>query len=167
MMIKHTQGTHRKGTTVLWVALVLALMVGCQTSGSTVADRSVPKGNQIPVLDGGPHAGTFITRDMSIAYEYMVKEGKLHISGTSDLKYRQVEKLSMTLYYLDGNGSVIDYYRFFPRPRKIKQGKVMDNTFSREFDIPPEAKAFSIGYTGKTRQSGAGKSWVFQHSPFL
>jgi hypothetical protein len=42
----------------------------------------------------------------------------------------------------------------------------MDNTFRREFDMPAEAKAFSIGYTGQTRQSASGSGWVFQYSPF-
>ncbi|MCB2170512.1 MAG: hypothetical protein KQI78_22850 [Deltaproteobacteria bacterium] len=43
---------------------------------------------------------------------------------------------------------------------------LMDNTFRREFDIPAEAKAFRIGYTGKTRQTANGGGWVFQYSPF-
>jgi hypothetical protein len=42
----------------------------------------------------------------------------------------------------------------------------MDNTFQREFDIPAEAKAFSIGYTGQTRENANKGAWVFQYSPF-
>jgi hypothetical protein len=103
---------------------------------------------------------------MTIDYQYHVKDGKLYISGTTDIKYATIEKLSMTLYYLDESGSVIDYYRFFARPRKVKMGKVIDNTFSREFDLAAGAKAFSIGYTGKTRQTQNKGGWVFQHAPF-
>jgi hypothetical protein len=149
-----------------FVILLLTMVVGCQTSGSKVDSRAVTEGYKAPILPGGPHAGSFITRDMTITYQYEVKEGKLHVSGTSDLKYKNVTKLSMTLYYLDDNGTVIDYYRFFARPRQIKFGKVMDNTFQREFDIPAEAKAFSIGYMGQTRQNASGSGWVFQYSPF-
>ena len=43
---------------------------------------------------------------------------------------------------------------------------LIDNTFRREFDIPAEAKAFSIGCTGQTRQNANGGGWVFQYSPF-
>ncbi len=43
----------------------------------------------------------------------------------------------------------------------------MDNRFSREFDLPADATAFSIGYTGRTRIGGpVGKGRVFRHSPF-
>jgi hypothetical protein len=131
-----------------------------------MGNRTVTEGYKVPVLPGGPHTGSFVTRDMTITYQYQVKAGKLHISGTSDLKYTNVTKLSMTLYYLDDNGTVIDYYRFFARPRQIKFGKVMDNSFLREFDLPPEAKAFSIGYTGQTRENANKGAWVFQYSPF-
>jgi len=148
------------------VILLLTMVGGCQTSGSRVDGRTVTEGYKTPVLPGGPHAGSFITRDMAINFHYQVRAGKIDIYGTSDFKYTNVTKLSMTLYYLDDNGTVIDYYRFFARPRQIKFGKVMDNTFRREFDIPAEAKAFSIGYTGKTRLNADGGGWVFQYSPF-
>lgn len=166
MTMKQGQPIDRMVIGVLGV-LLLALMAGCQTSGSTIANRSVADGERIPILAGGPHAGTFVTRDMTIAYRYQVVNSKLLISGTTDIKYANIEKLSMTLYYLDGNGTVIDYYRFFARPQKSKRGKVMDNTFSREFDLAADAKAFSIGYTGKTRETQKKGGWVFQHSPFL
>jgi hypothetical protein len=149
-----------------FVIFLLTMVVGCQTSSSKVDSRAVAEGYKAPILPGGPHPGSFITRDMTITYQYEVKEGKLHVSGTSDLKYTNVTKLSMTLYYLDDNGTVIDYYRFFARPRQIKFGKVMDSAFQREFEIPAEAKAFSIGYTGQTRQNADGGGWVFQYSPF-
>jgi hypothetical protein len=151
---------------VFVVILLIAIVVGCQTSGARVDGRTVTEGYKTPILPGGPHPGSFITRDMKVTFQYQVEAGKLDIYGTSELKYTNVTKLSMTLYYLDDNGTVIDYYRFFARPRQIKFGKVMDNTFRREFDIPAEAKAFSIGYTGKTRLNADGGGWVFQYSPF-
>jgi hypothetical protein len=157
---------YRKLAYALGVILLLSMVVGCQTSGTKPTNRTVTEGDRVAILPGGPHTGRFVTRDMTIAYQYHVADAKLYISGTSDLKYAKVAKLSMTLYYLDDNGTVIDYYRFFARPRKVKMGKVMDNTFSREFDIVPEAKAFSIGYTGKTQQNAREGSWVFQYSPF-
>jgi len=146
--------------------MVLCMVVGCQTSGAKDVNRTVTDGQRLPLLPGGPHSGSFTTRDMDIAYQYHVKDAKLFISGTADIKYDNIEKLSMTLYYLDDGGTVIDYYRFFARPRKIKKGQLMDNTFSREFEMAAGAKAFSIGYTGKTRQTHNESGWVFQHSPF-
>jgi len=166
MTTEQTCRTYRNLTFVFGVILLLSMVLACQTSGTNITSRTVTEGDRVPILPGGPHTGSFVTRDMTISYQYQVKDGKLYISGTSDLKYKKVAKLSMTLYYLDDNGIVIDYYRFFARPRKVKMGKVMDNTFSREFDIVPEAKAFSIGYTGKTQQNAREGSWVFQYSPF-
>ena len=153
-------------TTAIITILLVGAVGGCQTGGSGVMGRNAADGERVPLMEGGPHSGRFATRDMAIAYQYHVKDGKLFISGTADIKYANIEKLSMTLYYLDENGNVIDYDRFFAKPRKVARGKVMDNTFSREFDMAVGAKAFSIGYTGKTRQTQNKGSWVFQHSPF-
>ena len=37
----------------------------------------------------------------------------------------------------------------------------------KTFDLPADATAFSIGYTGRTRIGGPeGKGRVFRHSPF-
>lgn len=128
--------------------LFLSAFGGCQISRSPVGRQNVIEGYHEVLLSGGPHSGLFITSDLILNYDYQIKDGKLNISGTSELKHKNVEKLSMTLYYFDEDGTVIDYYRFFGRTRKA----LIDNTFSRQFECFPEAKAFSIGYTGQTRK---------------
>ena len=163
-----------KGSTVMPVALLLVagiflggMATGCQTTGSTREGLTVPQGNRIMLKSGGPHVGTFATRNMNINYTYYVEAGKLRVAGTWDTRYRDIDRLSMTLFYLDEEGTVIDYFPFFTRPRRIVQGRVMDNRFEREFDMPADAAAISIGYTGRTRAGGTeGKARVFRHSPF-
>ena len=146
--------------------ILIALLMGCQTTGNRHLNRAVSGTNQFAIDASGTEQHVFTTRDMTISFQYQVEQGKLHVSGTSDIKYKDVDKLTMTLYYLDADGTVIDYYRFYSRPQKIKQGKVIDNTFDRTFEIPVDAKAISIGYIGHTRRGNKGTGWVFQHSPF-
>ena len=151
---------------IAWIGL-WGLATGCQTTGSSREGLTVPKGSRVIIQPGGPHTGVFSTRNMTINYSYTVEDAKLRVSGTMDIRYRQVDRLSMTLFYLDDDGTVIDYFPFFARPQMAIKGRVMDNRFEREFDLPADATAFSLGYSGRTRVGGTeGKGRVFWHSPF-
>ena len=171
-MVKYRRGvkkaTSGTGALLLMAGIVIGIMAsGCQTTRSSRQGLTVPSGNRIMILPGGEHTGTFSTRNMTINYTFQVKGDKLVVSGTWDIRYRDIDRLSMTLFYLDADGTVIDYYPFFTRPQRAIKGRVMDNRFQREFDLPADAKAFSIGYTGRTRLGGTeGKGRVFRHSPF-
>ncbi|MDJ0809027.1 MAG: hypothetical protein QNJ48_06115 [Desulfobacterales bacterium] len=152
---------------LLTCILASGLILGCQTTGSSREGLTVPQGNRIMIQRGGMHSGTFASRNMTINYSFETKGDKLLVSGTWDIRYRDIDRLSMTLFYLDADGTVIDYHPFFARPQRAVRGRVMDNRFNREFDLPADAKAFSIGYTGRTRLGGTeGKGRVFRHSPF-
>ena len=147
--------------------LLWGLTVGCQTSGSSQKGLTVPQSNRVMIQPGGPHSGTFATRNMTVNYTFHVKGGKLLMFGTWNTRYRDIERLSITLFFLDEVGVVIDYHPFFGRPQRAIKGRVMDNRFNRWFDLPPDAAAFSIGYTGRTRLGGPeGNGRVFRHSPF-
>ncbi len=163
-----TTGSSQAGVLLLLTGIAIwAVAIGCQTTGSSREGLTVPKGNRIMIQHGGAHSGTFVTRNMTINYTFETKGDKLVASGTMDIRYRDIDRLSMTLFYLDENGIVIDYHPFFARPRRAVKGRVMDNRFSREFDLPADARALSIGYTGRTRLGGPeGKGRVFRHSPF-
>jgi hypothetical protein len=169
-----TKSNKAKGSTAMpLIPLLMAGIVlwgaasGCQTTGSTREGLTVPPSNRIMLKSGGPHVGTFATRNMTINYTFHLENGKLRVAGTWDIRYRDIERLSMTLFYLDEDGTVIDYFPFFARPRRVVQSRVMDNRFEREFDLPADAAAISIGYTGRTRMGGTeGKGRVFRYSPF-
>ena len=164
-----TKRSKAKSVSFLLMAGILlwGMATGCQTTGSTREGLTVPPGSRIMLKPGGPHVGTFTTRNMNINYTYHLENGKLRVAGSWDTRYRDIDRLSMTLFYLDEGGTVIDYFPFFARPRRVVQGRVMDNRFEREFDLPADAAAISIGYTGRSRLGGPeGKGRVFRHSPF-
>ncbi len=163
-----TTGSSQVGILLLLASIAIgAVAIGCQTTGSSREGLTVPPGNRIIIQRGGTHSGTFTTRNMTIDYTFETKGDKLSVSGTWNLRYRNIDRLSMTLFYLDEDGTVIDYHSFFARPRRAVQNRVMDNRFNREFDLPADAKGFSIGYTGRSRLGGPeGKGRVFRHSPF-
>ena len=140
--------------------------MGCQTPGAARMGQDVPTGNQIVLKPGGPHSGSFATRDLTINYSFTVKDNKLNVSGTTDFHQREVEKFTMTIFFIDDNGTAFDYEAFFARPQRVVKGKVMDNQFNREFDLPDGTAAIGIGYTGQTRTSHRRGPIVFRHSPF-
>ena len=162
------RGISTTGILLLTAGLFLwGLAVGCQTTGSSRKGLTVAPKNRVILQPGGPHSGTFATRNMTINYTFHVKGGKLLVAGNWSTRYRDIERISMTLFYLDEEGTVIDYFPFFGRPQRAIKGRVMDNRFNRWFELPPDAAAFSIGYTGRNRLGGPeGKGHVFRHSPF-
>ncbi len=146
---------------------VWGMAAGCQTTGSSRQGLIVPKGNRIMIQRDGESTGTFATRNMTVNYTFHVKGDKLMVSGTWETRYRDIDRLSMTLFDLDADGVVIDDHPFFARPQRAVKGRVMDNRFHLEFELPVEARAFSIGYTGRSGLGGTeGYGRVFRHSPF-
>ena len=154
------------GLIVIAAVFLSGMFTGCQTRGAARIGHDVPATNQIMLKPGGPHSGTFTTRDLTINYAFRVKNDKLSISGAMDLRFQEVDRLTMTLFYLDANGSVFDYEAFFARPRRVVKSRVMDNTFNREFKLPAGTAAISVGYTGRTRASRSRGPEVFRYAPF-
>ena len=48
-----------------------------------------------PLLQGGPHAGSWESNDVSLEYQYVAQEGsfKLNIGGNAKRKYDQLSRL--------------------------------------------------------------------------
>lgn len=154
------------GSFLIIAILLSGMLSSCQTPGAARIGQDVPTANQIMLKSGGPHTGVFTSRDMTINYSTTVKNNTLNVSGTMDIRLRDVDKLSMTIFFIDENGTVFDYDAFFARPQLAVQGRVMDNTFSREFELPDGTAAISFGYTGRTRASSSRGPIVFRYSPF-
>jgi len=84
---------------LLFFSMVLATCQGLQT---TVAAQ-----DRIPLLQGGPHTGSWESNDVSLEYQYVAQQGtfKLNIGGEAKRKYDQ---LSVWIKFFDAQGQVLE-----------------------------------------------------------
>jgi hypothetical protein len=149
---------------LLMAALGLA---GCQTMFKSDIGRQVPAGDWVIIKDGGPHARTFHTGDMTIKYQYWKAGNQLKVLGTTDIKYESVNELTFHLFFLDGQGRVIAVHNFFSflDHSDFIDFKSNARKYHRDFTIPDGAKAFAIGYTGETGRTADQPDVDFSYSP--
>ena len=55
---------------LLTLFVLINLLIACAGSNPLSPGAWVPEEDRIPVMDGGPHKGSWKTRDLSIHYEY-------------------------------------------------------------------------------------------------
>jgi hypothetical protein len=162
---------HEKRT-ILQIAVIGLLMAtvglaGCQTLFKSDIGRQVPSGDWVIIQDGGPHAQIFQTGDMTVKYQYWKAGNQLKVLGSTAIKYESINELTFHLFFLDGQGTVIevhDFYSFLDHSDFI-DFKSNARKYHRDFTIPDGAKAFAIGYAGKTGRTADQPDVDFSYSP--
>ena len=149
---------------LLMTALSLA---GCQTMGQKDIGRQVPAGGRVVLQDGGPHAQTFQTYDMTIKYQYWKSGEHLKVLGTTAIKYESINDLIFHLYFLDDQGKVIAIHNFYSylNHSDFTEFKSNARQYHRDFTVPAGAKAFAIGYAGETERTADQDDVNFSYSP--
>jgi hypothetical protein len=114
--------------------MVLATCQGLQT---TVAAQ-----DRIPLLQGGPHTGSWESSDVILEYQYVAQEGsfKLNISGEAKRKYDQ---LSVWIKFFDAQGKVLETKSVFNSGfrMELSRGK---NAIEKTFEIPTGSTQFAF-----------------------
>ena len=129
---------------LLFFSMVLATCQGLQT---TVAAQ-----DRIPLLQGGPHAGSWESNDVSLEYQYVAQEGsfKLNIGGNAKRKYDQ---LSVWIKFFDAQGKVLETKSVFNSGfrMELSRGKdtIRENLRNTDKQL---AIRFSIDVEGSCRQ---------------
>lgn len=115
----------------------LIVLVGCQGLQTTVAAR-----DRIPLLQGGPHTGSWESNDVSLEYQYVAQEGafKLSIGGEAQRKYDQ---LSVWINFLDAQGKILETKSVFNSGfrRELSKGK---GAIEETFAIPVGSTQFAF-----------------------
>jgi hypothetical protein len=117
--------------------LVFSSMVlaNCQGLQTTVAAQ-----DRIPLLQAGPHAGSWESNDVSLEYQYVAQQGtfKLTIGGEAKRKYDQ---LSVWIKFLDAQGKVLGTETVFNSGfrMELSRGK---NAIEKTFEIPAGSTQF-------------------------
>ena len=148
--------------------LLTGLLPGCQSMGAKDIGRQVPSGGRVVLQDGGPHAQTFQTGDMTIKYQYWMTGNHLKVLGTTAIKYESIKTLIFHLFFLDADGKVIAIHDFFSYldHSDFAEFKSDERQFHRDFTTPDGAKAFAIGYDGETMHSADQEQIDFFYAPF-
>lgn len=142
---------------LVWAIVLLA---ACQSDGRPVFDKTVPPDKRIPLLDGGPHAGTADTGSTVVAYEYErqpspTKEVVVHFKGRIvDVRF-STTTVNIYLLALDGQGQAIDRHMVYASGYRRSSYFRQSWRFDRHVILPPETAA--IAFSDYTRASRGRK----------
>jgi hypothetical protein len=140
--------------------LLINLCIACAGGNPLGRGGWVEEDSRIPILDGGPHQGTWQTRDVSINYEYQEATSSLQIAGVIELasyiqnNFNTLEHLRLNIHFLEANGIVLEtkrirafgYRRFFD--------SLGEMSFNSRFNLTQDTVAFAFSYHGRVTEGG-------------
>lgn len=140
---------------LLTLFVLINLCIACAGSNPLSPGAWVPEEDRIPVMDGGPHKGSWKTRDLSIHYEFQEAAPGLQVKGVIELAnyilmgYNSLEYLHLNIHLLEPNGIVLSTQRIgssgFLQPFRLAR----EMTFSGNFDLTQDTVAFAFSYSGR------------------
>ena len=146
---------------LLTLFVLINLCIACAGSNPLNPGAWVAEEDRIPLIDGGPHKGTWKTRDVSVNYEFQEAAPSLQVKGVVELAnyitmgYDSLEYFHLYIHFLEDNGTVLatqrikssGYYHSF----RLAGEKV---TFNRRFDLTQDAVALAFSYSGRAVAGG-------------
>jgi len=119
---------------LLFFSMVLAVWQGLQT---TVAAQDL-----IPLVQGGPHAGSWESSDVFLEYQYVAQQStfKINIGGKAKRGYDQ---LSVWIKFFDAQGKVLEKKSVFNSG--FRQKLLRDKgRIEKTFEIPTSSTQFAF-----------------------
>lgn len=101
------------------------LLIACASTPRTVAQD-----DRISLRDGGPHTGTWESRNVSVDYRYSKQSGAIQLRVSPQAK-RQFSELTVWALFVDANGNVLgkqEVYSIGARPGSL--------TLENKFELP-------------------------------
>ena len=167
-------GFGKKIPAVVKASLCIFLLVGlagCQSSLTSYRGKPVDAKNRFDLLEGGPHTGTWQTRDLLVEFQYLRKQQELQISGlvkpqTYLLHFDFLKSLLLGLHFVDAGGVVLADETIMSAGYRIEMFK--QKAFKANLKIPPDSTAIAFSYRGGAYLSGdagRGSAWDFWQGP--
>ncbi|MGD2186530.1 MAG: hypothetical protein PVI71_10400 [Desulfobacterales bacterium] len=164
----------------LAVCLLSYLTVACAGVNTLSPGAWVEQTDRIAVQDGGPHKGSWQTRDLTINYEYQQALNNLQVSAIIELAdyipkgFTTLEHLTLYIHFLEANGTVLatQSVRNFGYRRQLDLLPQM--RFNNQFDLAENTVAFAFSYNGSVsrgsgtpgpERSGGRIDWDFWKVP--
>jgi hypothetical protein len=119
---------------LLFFSMVLSIWI-CLHSTVAAQDR-------IPLVEGGPHTGSWESNDVSLEYQYVAQEGtfKLNIGGEAKRKYDQ---LTVWIKFFDAQGKVLETKTVFNSGFRMQLSRGKD-AIEKTFEIPTGSTQFAF-----------------------
>ena len=145
---------------LLLVGLLMNLFFACATANPLSPGAWVEEKDRIALQDGGPHQGSWQTRDLTINYAYREAAKRLDVTGTIILGdyipkgYSTLDYLRIYIHLLAPDGVVLEtkdikYFGYF---RQLDFLEKM--TFKSQLTLPEDTVAIAFSYSGRASQGG-------------
>ena len=146
---------------LLTLFVLINLCIACAGSNPLSPGAWVAEEDRIQLIDGGPHKGTWKTRDLSVHYEYQEAAPSFQVKGVVELAnyipmgYDSLEYFHLYIHFLEDNGTVLatqrikssGYYHSF----RLRGEEV---TFNGRFDLTQGTVALAFSYSGRAVSGG-------------
>jgi hypothetical protein len=138
MQLKHSIA----GRIIRCLLFFLMVLATCQGLPTTVAAQ-----DRIPLLQGGPHTGSWESRDVFLEYQYTAQQGTFILNIGVKAK-RRYDQMSVRIKFFDGQGKVLETKSIFNSGFRTKsKGK---DSIEKTFEIPVSSTQFTFHLMLKT-----------------
>ena len=147
---------------LLVLFVLITICIACAGSNPLSPGAWVAEEDRIPLMDGGPHKGTWKTRDLSIHYEYQEAAPSLQVKGVIELAnyipmgFNILDHFSLNIHFLEASGTVLETKRMKTFGYRRSLDLLGEMTFNNSFDLTQDTVAFAFSYSGKASSGGGG-----------
>ena len=132
--------------------------------------------NRIALLKGGPHKGSWNTRDLAVNYNYNLNTNVIQLSGLVEFEdylhynFTLLDHFSLWIYFVGEEGNIVgDRVIAMADYRK----RIENIPFNYNLELPKNAQGIAFGYDGRALEvgspdqnnDGGGTSWDFWKVP--
>ncbi|MGD8524180.1 MAG: hypothetical protein PVF56_23725 [Desulfobacterales bacterium] len=149
--------------------ILLGSLVACQGGIGSYAGKTVDAKDRIELLEGGPHRGSWETRDLLVEFQYSREPQDLKISGLIKLQeyLRNIywlKNLYLRLHFVDAGGKVMADQALLKSVSNLKRVP-SEVPFQVELKIPGDAAAIAFIYRGWAKAGPRSEDWEFWKLP--
>ena len=133
-------------------------MLGCVSVFDPYTGNPVSENNTIPLKKGGPHEGSWETKQMGFSYSYTLASNTLTISGelscyeASFWTLEIVDSVFFRISFIDSDANLIENRHLWSRgiDNFIYKWRIPE----RSLTLPPNTVAIGFSYSGSVREAG-------------
>ena len=141
---------------LLTLFVLINLCIACAGVNPLSPGAWVAEEDRIALMDGGPHKGTWKTRDLSVNYEYQEAAPSLQVKGVVKLAsyipmgYDALEYFHLYIHFLEDNGTVLATQKI--KSHGFRQSFRLtgdEMSFNGRFDLTQDTVALAFSYSGR------------------